>query len=235
MLLVAAAALLLAFGLAACGGGDSGSTSSETEATAQEQAEGGASGGSSQSEEKNGGKKGTGAKEGKSAGSQDGGGKSGSSTTTFVPKHHTDSGGGSAKFVKKGGDNSVQEFGGEADTSEFEAAATVLHNFLDARAAGAWDAACGYIAQTAREGLERLASQAKQLAGAGCGGILEALTTPEARQAMQAEAEGADARSLRFEGEQGFLLYTVEGTVYSMPMNKEGDWKVASLAGSPLP
>ena len=31
------------------------------------------------------------------------------------PKHHTDSGGGRSNFEVKGGDNSVQEFGGEAD------------------------------------------------------------------------------------------------------------------------
>jgi hypothetical protein len=233
-LIAAVAVLLLAAGLAACGGGsDSSSTASETEAAAKEQAEGGAGGGSSQAEAKNGGKTDA-AKEGKSGGSQGGGGQSDSSD--FVPKHHTDSGGGSAQFVKKGGDNSVQEFGDEADSSEFDAAATVLHNFYDARAAGAWDAACGYMTRSAIEGFEKITAQIKQLAGASCGEILAALVNPGAKQEMQAEAEQADARSLRFEGEQGFLLYTFEGTVYSMPMNAEdGTWKVARVSGSPLP
>ena len=53
---------------------------------------------------------------------------------------------------------------------------------------------------------------------------------------MKAEAEKADVRSLRSEGERAFVIYTgIRGTVLAMPMaNEGGDWKVASLSGTPL-
>jgi len=97
--------MLLALGLAACGGGDSGS------------AEGGASGGSKQGEAKGG----DDAKSGGGGGMGDGGEKPGGSPSSggeaaeFKPKPHNDSGGGSQQFRQKGGDNSIQEYGAEAD------------------------------------------------------------------------------------------------------------------------
>ena len=154
----------------------------------------------------------------------------------FVPKHHHDSGGGSPQFKVEGGDNSVQEFGEEADTSELAAAAAALHNFLDARAEGNWAAACDYMSKATVESFEKLAAQAKESGDTSCGAILEKLINPAAEQSMKAEAEKADVGSLRTEDERAFLIYTgAEGTVLAMPMADEGgDWKVASLAGTPL-
>ncbi|HSS04998.1 MAG TPA: hypothetical protein VLK89_07420 [Solirubrobacterales bacterium] len=230
-LIAAVAALLLAVALAACGGGgDSSSTTTETTAQGQAAVESSA-GGPAQGKAK------SGSGEAKS-GSSESGAKSGSSgdSGNFVPKHHHDSGGGSAQFRVKGGDNSIQEFGAEADTSEFDAAATALHNFLDARAAGDWAAACTYISKGVTESLEKLAAQAKQGEEMGCGVVLEKLTNPAAKQLMRNEAAKASVASLRFEGESAFIIYTgVSGTVLAIPMASEGGtWKVASLAGTPL-
>ncbi len=227
-MLVALAALLIAVGLAACGGGDS-SSSTTTEAS-QEQTEGKSSQDASNQDSAK-------SDEGKSdSGGEGQAAESGPSASEFTPKHHSDSGGGSAPYRTKGGDNSVQEFGEEADSSEFDAAATVLHNFLDARAEGNWAATCQYISKTIIESIEKLAAKAKQLEDKSCGGILEKLTNPAARSGMKAEAEQANVRSLRTEGEQAFVLYTgPHATIFSMPMaNEDGTWKVASLAGYPL-
>ena len=229
-LLAALAALLLAAGLAACGGGDS-SSSTATEAGAQAQAEG-------KSSASKGGTTGKG-DEGKS-GSADGEGGSGgsgaSSASEFVPKHHHDSGGGSEQFKVKGGDNSVQEFGAEADTSELDAAATALHDFLDARAEGNWAAACHYMSKSVTESFEKLAAQGGAKGKASCAATLEKLINPNAKALMKAEAAKADVGSLRIEGEHAFVIYTgAEGAVLAMPMaNEGGSWKVASLAGTPL-
>jgi hypothetical protein len=154
----------------------------------------------------------------------------------FAPKPHNDSGGGSKQFEVKGGDNSVQEFGGEADASELDKAANALHNFLDARAEGNWAATCTYMSKATIESFEKLAAQSKQPGGASCAAILEKLMNPAARQSMKAEAEKANVRSLRTEGEQAFVIYTgLDGTILAMPMaNEDGEWKVASLAGTPL-
>lgn len=227
MLVVALVALLVAAGLAACGGGDS--SSSTTTAADQGQTESESSQGSS-------GQSGAKGDEGKSGSGGEGqSANSGPSASEFTPQHHSDSGGGSAPLRTKGGDNSVQEFGEEAGTSEFAAAAEAVHNFLDARAEGNWAAACEYMSKGVVESFEKLAAQAKKGESTSCAGVLEALTNPAAKGAMKAEAAQADVHSLRTEGDQAFVIYTAIGTVYAMPMaNEDGDWKVASLAGSPL-
>ena len=224
----ALAVFLLAAGLAACGGGsDSSSESTATEAGGTTQAE---SGSSKQGEAMKGGK-------GKSGGEKaSGSGSSGEGASGFTPKQHNDSGGGSAQYKVKGGDNSVQEFGQEAGTSERDEAAAALHDFLDARAQGNWAAACSYMAKSVVESFEKLAAQAKQVQASDCAGILEKLTNPAAKASMKAEAKQADVGSLRVEGDRSFVIYKgAGGTILAMPMsNEDGAWKVASLAGTPL-
>ncbi len=170
---------------------------------------------------------------------RDGGGEetgSGEGGTSFKPRPHHDSGGGSAQYLVKGGDNSIQEFGSEVEGSEFEKAATALHDFLDARAAGDAAAACSYMSKSVIESFKQLAAKSTQGGGTSCATILEELTNPAAKPAMKAEAAQADVGSLRVEGERAFLIYTGAGkTVLAIPMADEGGtWKVAGLAGTPL-
>lgn len=224
---VALVVLLLGWGLVACGGGDDSDTGTTDAAQTQTSTEGG------------------------QAGSGDGGsdvaranvtpkpggeGDSKDSSAEFSPKQHQDSGGGAEQFRVKGGDNSVQEFGGEAEGTEFDEAATALHNFLDARAAGAWAAACEYMAESVIESLQELATQSQQLKGAACAAILGKLTNPAAKDLLHEEAERADVGSLRVEGERGFVLFHgPDGEVLVVPMAREdGTWKVAALASTPL-
>jgi hypothetical protein len=227
----ALAAFLLAVALVACGGNDSstsGATGSQAESTASTEASATSprSGAKHEGEGKPGG---GGAADGESEGT-------GPSASEFVPKHHQDSGGGSAQFMVKGGDNSVQEFGEEADTGERDDAAAVLHDYLDARAQANWAAACRYMSKNEIESLESLAAQATQIKDKSCAGVLEKLTNPAAKGLMKTEAEKADVGSLRVEGEQAFVIYTgLNGTVMAVPMTNEGGvWKVASLTGAPL-
>lgn len=220
-LIAVCVALLLAVGLVACGGGNS-STSTSTRADSQGQANA------------------PDTTQGSDESKSDSGGSSDSSSapaaSDFTPKHHSDSGGGSTQYRVKGGDNSIQEFGDEAGSSELDAAATALHNFLDARAQGNWAAACSYMSKSVIKSFAQLASQAKGSQDTSCAGILEILINPAAKGAMKAEAEQANVGSLRIEGEQAFVIYTgADGTALAMPMaNEGGDWKVASLAGTPL-
>ncbi len=224
------AATLLAFGATACGGDDSGTTStrSPTVADSQDRSPEQSSGGiASDGESKK-------ADTRSEDGERDEAGGSGNSD--FVPKEHDDSGGGSAQFRVKGGDNSVQEFGDEADDAERDEAATALHNFLDARAAEDWESACSYLSQDVRESLEKLAAQAGKAEGMSCAGIMEKLTNPAALPALRTEAARADVGSLRIEDDRAFILYRGPGgTILTIPMaNEGGSWKVASLAGTPL-
>jgi len=232
--IVAAVALTLAVGLAACGGGG-GSDSTTTEASAPQEASNGSAkaGATGAKKEKSGSAKGNAKKKSGSGGESE---SSSEEASKFVPKQHHDAGGGSKQVRVKGGDNSVQEFGKEAGSSELDAAATVLHNFLDARAESNWAAACEYMSKSVIEGFEKLATQAKQVKDSSCAGILEALTNPSAKQLMKKEAAKANVRSLRVEGDRSFVIYTgLEGTIMAMPMAHEGgQWKVSGLAGTPL-
>ena len=231
----ALAVLLLAVGLAACGG-DESSTSTDASGQGQAEAKSGTASTEGDGRGSNEGKSGDGGP--KSAGSSDGGEgqPDGGSAADFVPRQHTDSGGGSEQYQVKGGDNSVQEFGEEAEDPEFEAAAAALHNFFDARAEGNWAAACEYMSAAMIESFEELAKAAKQIDDSSCGSILAGLTNPAAKASMKTEAEEADIGSLRVEDDRSFLIYTTGGDVIlAMPMaNEDGAWRVASLTGTPL-
>jgi hypothetical protein len=234
-IVAALAVLLLAAGFAACGGGgDSGASTSEAssgQSPGKSNGEGSAKGGSQKGA--GGGKSGSGGGNGSSGGQSNG---SSGGSENFVPKHHHDSGGGSQQFRVKGGDNSIQEFGAEAESSELDRAAAALHGFLDARAEGDWAAACSYMSKSIVESFKQLAARAKPTQDTSCAGILQTLVNPGAKQALKAEAEQADVGSLRIEGERAFVIYTgIGGTAIAMPMAHEGGaWKVASLAGTPL-
>jgi Domain of unknown function (DUF4878) len=227
MLVATLVALFLAVTFVACGGGDD--STSESAAT-RTQPQGGQSSKSSSNR--------SASKNGAPDNSQGGGSQSqagSGAAADFTPKQHQDSGGGAAQYQVKGGDNSVQEFGQEADTSEFEAAATALHNFLDARAEGNWAATCQYLSKSTIESFEQLAAQTKS-SDDSCGAILAKIANPAAKQSMKEEAAKADIGSLRTEGDQAFLIYTAGSkTILAISMAHEGGkWKVASLAGTPL-
>jgi len=218
--------------MAACGG--SGEDNSETTEAAKQGQGGGEPSSKGKSSEEGGGK--TAKSKGGNETSDEGEANRSKEAAKFARKHHNDSGGGSKQYVVKGGDNSVQEFGKEAPPSEFDAAAIALHNFLDARAEGNWAAACEYMSKGARGGFEKLAERAEGIEDKSCGGILEGLTNPAAKQALKEEAAKANVGSLRVEGGRSFVIYTAGGkTILAMPMAHEGGaWKVAGLAGAPL-
>lgn len=221
------AAALLALGAASCGDGDDSDPDAPPPGMAQEE-EAGSGGGDGAAREEGEGAGEPGAGSGR-------GGVPGDSSGSFTPRSHEDSGGGAEQFRVRGGDNSIQDFGSEAGGSEFERAAAALHGYLDARAQGAWAAACSYLSSDTRRMLAKFASQSKRLKGRGCAATLAAFSAG-AKGALRAEANRADAGSLRVEGERGFVIYRgVEKTVFAIPMAREdGGWKVAALAPTPL-
>jgi hypothetical protein len=145
------------------------------------------------------------------------------------------SGGGSDQYRTVGGDNSIQNFGEEGEEGELEEAATVLHDYLVARAGEDWPAACANLAGTVTDQLDVLASQSGQLEGKGCAAILGALTPP-LPVAVRRESTIVDAGSLRLEDGRAFLIYRgAEGAGYAVLMEQEdGGWKVGALAATPI-
>jgi hypothetical protein len=154
------------------------------------------------------------------------------SSPSSSPEHH-DSQTGAVPFKTKGGDNSIQESGSEASSSELDQAAAALHGFLNARAAGDWAAACSFTAATLTDSLG-------ELAGGGGGSLrcprLLAVLSAGVPSAALREAAIADVGGLRVEGDSAFLLFHgAYGESFFIPMVREGgDWKVAAIAASPL-
>lgn len=225
-LLVLAIAALLAFGLAACGGDSDDSTGStstaagggETAKQAPEPADG-------KGNQKQGGDEEGGATGSDRSPSEGDSGSSGSG-----------SGEGSAAFRTPGGDNSIQDFGEEADGEELGAAEAALVAYLDARAGGDWAKSCEYLAKAAVQPLEQLAESSPKLKGKGCAAIIGALMS-QVPASSRANPLGDGVASLRFEGERGFALFHgPKGVDYFVPMVKEGDeWKVGAMAPSEFP
>jgi hypothetical protein len=170
------------------------------------------------------------------AGSHPGGGQAqGQPQPPAAPQDtHHDSGGGAAQFTAKGGDNSIQESGQEASEAELQAAAAVLHAYLDARVAHRWNDACFYLSASAVALLEQVASRfGKDKGIESCPEVLEALSAGSSQSALE-EAAKADVGSLRLEGDHGFLLYRgVGGVAYAIPVVIEGGaWKVGAVDGT---
>lgn len=219
------ALIAVALVMSACGSGEPSSTATEATAGMTTQPSGGAS---------------TTRPSGQKAGGE-GGEESatkppaGDPSSHFTPPHHTDSASGAGQFKVKGGDNSIAEFGGEASGADFAEAAEALHGYLDARAAGAWAAACGYLAPSIRSGLvQQFGSVAgqKKLTCARVIATLSALPEKTLR-----ESAVADASAFRAEGDEGFILFIGARKVrYFASMKREdGRWWVAAPAPSALP
>jgi hypothetical protein len=229
---VVAAIVLLATGASACGGDEETTTTASARGgtkqggPAKETASGESSKNDSNDSKQPGG--------GESAAPpNDGGSDQSRADSNSAPLRV--SGGGSGQYRTRGGDNSIQNFGEEADESELEAAAEAVHGFYVARAEEEWSRACSYLAQSMRAQLEQLAEQSPQLSGKECPAILQALTRPLSASARR-ETTVVDAGSLRREGERGFLIYYGAGrTVYAITLEEEGGaWRVASLAPLPI-
>jgi len=235
------AAVLAAGLLAACGSSDSSSSSStsaenpsSSTTTPATKAQNNRQAGSTEKSREQNGNPGQGQSDSHPQTQQESGG-SASKSAKEVETPLKVSGGGSGQFRSKGGDNSIQEFGGESDESELQEAAEVVHGFYVSRAAEEWDKACSYLAKSNIEQLEKLANQSAKSQGADCPTVLKAFTRP-LPASVEREITTVDAGSLRHEGEQGFLIYYGAGHIkYAMPLRDEGgSWKVAALSGTTL-
>jgi hypothetical protein len=168
-------------------------------------------------------------------GSDSTGSTAGAATAATADKGAPPSAEGSAGFRTPGGDNSIQNFGEEADAAEVEAATSTLAPYLAARAKNEWAQECAYLAKSAVVPLERLASSSPQLKGKDCAAILAAILSGASSSTADTAADGI--ASLRVEGDRAFALYHgARGIDFFVPMVKEnGKWKVGALAPSEFP
>jgi hypothetical protein len=140
-----------------------------------------------------------------------------------------------------GADNSVQEYGVEADESSRREAAITLQAYLNARAEEDWGAACAYLAQRPIEQLQRVQSAAAKQGTKlnGCPPTLALLKEGEGQLSEQAQI--TEVLSLRgggdISGDPSYLIYTAPParTLFSMPMYSQGGaWKVGLARAAEL-
>jgi hypothetical protein len=244
-----ALAVCLALALGGCGGGgsDSASTASTTPDTASTTPHSSQQSTTAPQPEKSRQAKGSTAAKDQSSKEQGNGGPKKHLKLVKVPAISSAAVAGSrrpAPGVKTvpGGDNSVQEYGVEADESERREAAIALQAYLNARAEGDWSAACSYLAQRPMEQLEKMqsaaAKQGKDLSG--CAATMALLKEGEAQAIEQARI--TEVLSFRGEGDisgnPSYLIFTGPpgNTLFSMPMYLQGGaWKVGLAQPSELP
>lgn len=217
LLLVLAVSALLALGLTACGGdSNSDSTAASGPSATSTAAE---TKPSQPTEDHGGGEK------------EDGGVKGGSKDGE--PSDSGPNAKGSQSFLVPGGDNSVQNYGSEADTAELQEVEGTIAAFLDARAAGNWPRVCAYLSKSTLQPIEQMVASSPQLKGKGCGALLDALSGASPPQA-RANTMTHGLASFRADGEQGFALYHgAQGVDYFLVMRKEdGVWKAGAIAPS---
>jgi hypothetical protein len=143
-----------------------------------------------------------------------------------------------SKFIVKGGDNSIPEYGQEAAAAERARAQAALTTFLHARAHDEWSRVCTELTAPTREQMEGLLrnvkAKGKLRALHGCAGVLAALSGGAAGRTTP---QLTSVASLRVKGDVAFaLFYGPHDVKYVMPMRNEGGaWKVDQLTPLPYP
>lgn len=136
----------------------------------------------------------------------------------------------------KGGDNSIQSYGVEADGGDRVQAATTAEAYLEAQTDGRWAKACTYLTDKVRTNLEALLSKATRGAKTSCGVAMAAFLKGMPETSRRASAE-ISVLSFRIKGGSAFLIFKDgRGKPTEMVMHREGgSWKIGALIGNGLP
>ena len=209
------AAMLCAAALAACGGGDSSTATTSGAVTQPTEVGSGGQGGGSK----------------KSPGSgerspEEGSGAGGGSSSSGEER--------SSSFRTPGGDNSIQEYGDEADAEERAKATKTIVTFYSAGAGEEWAKVCGVLSAKNVKSMKLFAKRIPNVKSKDCAGVLAAIDS--GAQANPPERIKGGVVSLRIEGDIGFALYHgANGKNYAFPLTLEaGEWKLTSIAPTPL-
>jgi hypothetical protein len=225
-------AAVCAAALAACGGGDDTSTTgTATSAESATQAPGtGQPGGE-------GVEAGTGSGEsgGESGESGESGGGEGSSGSESKTGPGPSKGERSYAFRTPGGDNSIQEYGEEGDSSDRAEADASIAALYRAVTSGDWGEVCAkYLSSKNIEQITLLAEKSPQIKGKSCAEVLGGLNQVAAGNTPDKPDGGVV--SLRIEGDTAFAIWRgSDGKGYALPLTLEGGvWKLTALAPTPL-
>jgi hypothetical protein len=133
----------------------------------------------------------------------------------------------------KGGDDSIQTYGSEAEGDEREAVLTAMHAFLTALAEEDYKGVCDGITSANRQSLDAFLKANNEQGS--CEAILPRILAGGTSEATKA-ANGA-IYQVRLEGENAFVLFKPEGGTasYFVMKKEDGEWKSTSIsAGTPF-
>jgi hypothetical protein len=132
-----------------------------------------------------------------------------------------------------GGDDSIQTFGGEPESTEETEILAAMGSFLRAMASDDYPAICAGITQANREQLDQLLKIKKE--ATGCPSLLKTLLIGPDTEARRA-AEGT-VYEVRVDGDKAFILFTPKGGTasYFMMKHDPDGWRSTSIGtGTPF-
>ena len=139
--------------------------------------------------------------------------------------------------VPKGGDNSIQSFGNEADSQQTAEVVAALRGFYKAQAAEDWKTMCADLGSGVQDTFQQLAQQAsaagQDVGDGGCESLLSASHRQIPKKQLK-QLANFKVGSVRVKGKRGFVIYKA-GDWFAIPMVSEDQgWKVGSLGPVPI-
>lgn len=131
--------------------------------------------------------------------------------------------------VIKEGDNSVQSFGSEGQSTQREQATADLRAYLDARAAGEWERACEATSAEFKSELAKAVSKTPEAKRPkSCAEILQALYGEASTATLKSAARVGQVLSFRVRDDgYAYLIFKApEGAKFIAMANDGGAWKV---------
>lgn len=162
-----------------------------------------------------------------------GGGGSGASAALSDSGAASSDGGRRAR-PPRGGEESFEAYGSEAEGSTRAALLGAFTNYLGAIAAEDPAKACGFLSARVKGSLARLAPKGSRR-GVGCPRVLPALLSAGAARIARQQVNGTVTK-VRVEDGQAFVLFRAPGAkLYQLTMVSEGGrWKTATVVASVL-
>lgn len=140
---------------------------------------------------------------------------------------------GAGEGRSRGGEQSIEGFGSEADSSKRSALLAAFRGYLGAIAARHYPIACSYLSPTVQRSLSQLLAKGGK--HPRCSAVLAKLLSPSAAATARQQVLGR-VRNVRVRGGRAFVVFHAPGaSLYQLNMVREGGrWKASTVTSSVL-
>jgi hypothetical protein len=136
---------------------------------------------------------------------------------------------------KAHGDGSIERFGEDGSSDDFEQAVDASTRFHVAVTQRDWDAACDALSSRLLESMEKMTARSPEAEAKECPELLESLVgAPPTRDLRRIFSPDIEYTGMRVEDDSGFLLLKspIVKLGYLPMARDDGEWKVASIAAA---